>query len=291
MRRPVRAALVAALVLVLAGALWWYTRPAAVAHTPPAGAPAAGSCFQAAQRDTGAALPWAGHPAVPCAGPHTVELFLLGQVGDDLIRAVRGSTGADRAAATLVMYGEARRRCLAGAPRFLGGTWHDARLTVLANWVRPATDGFFGCSVAQARGPGAGELVSRSGSLRGAMGGPDRAALAVGCVRQNGDSLEYVECRDLHDGEYVGGYQLTPPAAPFQARAVVSAAQAGCTAAALSYLGLPTDAKREDLRAGYVGPTTAQAWLGSDQTFACYAMAARPLRGSIRGLGQRPLPR
>jgi hypothetical protein len=33
-----------------------------------------------------------------------------------------------------------------------------------------------------------------------------------------------------------------------------------------------------------------QAWVGSDQTFACYAMAAVPVRGSVRGLGTGPLP-
>jgi hypothetical protein len=57
------------------------------------------------------------------------------------------------------------------------------------------------------------------------------------------------------------------------------------------YLGLPAGADRPDLSAGYVGPTTAQTWLGSDQTFACYAVATDRLRGTIRSLGTRPLPR
>ena len=64
----------------------------------------------------------------------------------------------------------------------------------------------------------------------------------------------------------------------------------GCGQVALTYLGLPSTATRPDLKIGYVGPTTAETWLGSDQTFACYASADTPLRGTVRNLGTRPLP-
>ncbi len=65
----------------------------------------------------------------------------------------------------------------------------------------------------------------------------------------------------------------------------------GCGQVALTYLGLPADATRPDLKVGYVGPTSAETWLGSDQTFGCYASTDAALRGTIRNLGTRPLPR
>ena len=42
--------------------------------------------------------------------------------------------------------------------------------------------------------------------------------------------------------------------------------------------------------AAAVGPKTGSEWLGSDQTFACYLMSARPLKASVVKLGTGPLP-
>lgn len=290
MPRPARVALVVAVVvLAVAGGLWWFTRPDPVRHTPPAGAPRAGSCFRVDAGAARAALPWQGREA-SCSGPHTVELFRVGQVDDDLIRSARGAEGDRAARAKVAMYAQARRACLDGADRFLGGSWHGGRLTVLANWIRPAADGFYGCAVAATLDPGAATFATSTATLRGTMAGGEHAALAIGCVRARGDALRYVDCATVHDGEYVGGYTLTPPGAPFDAASVRKAAESGCTRVALDYLGLRADSVRRDLRPAYVGPVSAEAWIGSDQTFACYAMAAVPVRGSVRGLGTGALP-
>lgn len=291
MPRPARVALAVALVvLAVAGGVWWYNRPEPVRHTTPVGAPRAGTCYRVDAAAARAALPWTGHD-VPCTGPHTVELFAVGQVDDELIRAARDAEGDRAERATLAMYTQARRACLAGADRFLGGSWHGGRLTVLANWIKPAKDGFYGCAVAATLDPGAGTFATSPATLRGAMAGGAAAPMAIACVRQDGTVLRYVGCATRHDGEYVGSYTLTPPDAPFHDASVRAAAESGCTRVALDYLGLRPDAVRRDLRPGYVGPVTAEAWVGSDQTFACYAMAAVPVRGSLRGLGNAPLPR
>jgi len=101
---------------------------------------------------------------------------------------------------------------------------------------------------------------------------------------------DYVSCAAPHDAELAGTYTLTPPNAPFDETSVRKTANAGCTAVLRQYLGLPDGTGRPDLSVAYVGPTSPASWLGSDQTFACYARANVKLRGSIRSLGTRPLP-
>ncbi len=156
---------------------------------------------------------------------------------------------------------------------------------MIADWIQPAENGFFGCGMAQTADPAGQGLVSRTGSLKGAAGG-----LAIECVSRTGDSLAYTPCADPHDGEFVGIYTVTPLNAPFSQTGVADAANRGCGQAVLAYLGLPTTGSRADLRVGYVGPTTAETWLGSDQTFGCYALADVKVRGTIRSLDSRPLP-
>src|SRR2546421_9451 len=133
--------------------------------------------------------------------------------------------------------------------------------------------------------PGGDGFVTRTGSLAG-----QGKALAVGCVERDARTIRFASCDGTHTGEFVGTYIVTPSGAPFDQKAVDAAVTKGCGQVTLSYLGLPADATRPDLHIGYVGPTTQATWLGSDQTFACYASADAQLRGTVRGLGTRPLP-
>ncbi|HEY7174398.1 MAG TPA: hypothetical protein VH442_05725, partial [Micromonosporaceae bacterium] len=64
---------------------------------------------------------------------------------------------------------------------------------------------------------------------------------------------------------------------------------AGCAQLVDSFLGLGANQTRSDLRVSEVGPDSANLWVGSDQTFACYASATTPWVGSLKGLGTRPL--
>ena len=82
---------------------------------------------------------------------------------------------------------------------------------------------------------------------------------------------------------------ITPLDAPYDGAKVKQAAETGCAEVTGRYVKAP----RTDLRTAYVGPTSGADWLGSDQTFACYAMSTTPdrLKGSVKGLGTGPLPR
>ena len=171
---------------------------------------------------------------------------------------------------------------------------------MLANWVKPDGSGFFACGAAQTADPAATTFVERSGRLSRALAS-DGGRLGIECVSRagnppagsasGGSPMRYAGCAGAHYGEFIGTYTITPPQAPFDAAAVRAAATRGCGELLLRFLRLPAGSSRADLRAAYVGPTSAGAWLGSDQAFTCYAMAARPVRGSMRGLGQRQLPR
>ncbi|GAA2604759.1 hypothetical protein GCM10010399_39710 [Dactylosporangium fulvum] len=284
-----RVAFIAVVLVLLGGGASWilHDNGRAIPSTPSAGAPPVGSCWQIDAARTTAAFPWPGAP-VDCAGPHTVEVFHVGQVGMDLLHRLDDAEGEDVKLTENLLYAQARRACLVQGPMFLGGGWHEARVQILASWVKPSADGFFGCALAEVTGPTADEFVTRSGSLSGAL--KQESPLAIACVRRDGEQLRYVGCTEPHDGEYAGVYTITPPEAPFDETAVRSSTAKGCTTLGLKYLGLPEDGTRADLAPGSVGPKTASEWLGGDQAFTCYLMSAKPLKASVRGLGLAPLP-
>jgi Septum formation len=281
-----RLAAVAVLGLAVAGLVWWINRGTPIPTRPPASAPKVGACWAVTPSAAKGTLPWPGSP-VPCGAAHTAEVYHVGQVDHDLINRARDAKGDEAKVAQNLMYAEVRRACGGFASVYLGGDWHRDQVTLVANWIAPARDGFFGCALAQVTGPGGAVYVTRTGSLKGAG---DAGPLAIDCVARTGDTVRFASCTDVHSGEFVGAYRITPDNAPFDAKAVASAATKGCGQVALTYLGLPSDTTRPDLKIGYVGPTSAETWLGSDQTFDCYASADAPLRGTVRNLGTRPLP-
>ncbi|MFI5905892.1 septum formation family protein [Dactylosporangium sp. NPDC051541] len=281
-----RAAVIAVVVVLVGGGLYWmYQRGQGrdIPSSPSAGAPAAGTCYQVDANGAKAALPWDGD-AVDCGGSHTVELYHIGQVPQDLLHRLDDAKGDDVKVVQALLYAQARRVCVIEGPAYLDGDWHAARVQVVAAWIKPATDGFFGCGLAEVTGPAGDQFTPRTGTLKGALKNP--GALAAACIAD----LRYVQCTDSHDGEYAGVYTITPPEAPFDEAGVKSAATRGCTSVGLTYLGLPANADRADLSPAAVGPKTANDWLGSDQAFACYLMSAKPLKSTVHNLGTAPLP-
>jgi Septum formation len=275
-----RARLVVAVVVVLAVAgvaTWWFTRDKPVPSAMPSTAPTVGSCWRVDPGTVRNAFPWPGAP-LGCASLHTAEVYQRGQVDHVLIRTARKG-GTDGNAAKALMGAEVRRACESAASTYLGQEWRRLQVTVLANWVTPADDGFYACALAQTKDAAGAKPVDRSGVLKS-------ADLPITCV--NGG--DFSPCDQPHDAEFAGSFTLTPPNAPFDEASVKNTANNGCASILRNYLGLPEGTGRPDLSVGYVGPTTPATWLGSDQTFDCYGRANVKLRGSIRSLGTRPLP-
>lgn len=267
-------------------AVWWINRGEPIPSKPPAGAPPVGACFAVTPEQAQNTMPWPGG-ARACGSAHTAEVYRVGQVDHELISKARSAKGDEAKIAANLMLAEARRACTASASDYLGANWRAEQVTVLATWVTPWSDGFFGCALAQETGPAGDTYVTRTGSLKG-LG--TAGQLAIGCVVRAGNGVRFASCDDQHTGEFVGLYQVKPDNVPYDAKAVTDAVTRGCAQAALAYLGLPSTAQRTDLHVGYVGPSTAGDWLGSDQTFSCYASATTMMRGTIRDLGSRPLP-
>jgi hypothetical protein len=279
------------LVLLVAALVWWTHRPEPAKDKVTDKAPAVGSCWTVDLATARTNLPWQGS-AVNCRAAHTVEVVQVAQVDHALIEKSRSAEGDEKKITDNLMYAEARRACGIAASTYLGSSWHRAQVTVLADWIKPASDGFFGCALAQTSDPGGQRVVTTDRSFRGLLAGDGVTPLDISCVSRGAPAggLTYTPCAKQHDGEFVGVYSVTPANAPFDQTGVTNTVTGGCAALVLSYLGLAKDANRTDLSVGYVGPTSAATWLGSDQTFACYVMAAVKLRGSIRSLGTRPLP-
>ncbi|MET7420333.1 septum formation family protein [Dactylosporangium sp. NPDC005555] len=277
-----RVLLIVGVLALLGGGAYWLLRDGdrKIPDTAPAAAPKVGSCWKVDAAGVKAAFPWAGGP-VDCAAAHTVEVFHVGQAGKDLLHRLDDAEGEDIKITQNLLYAQARRACVVEGTAFLGGNWHESRIQILASWIAPATDGFFGCAVAPVTGPAGDEFTAREGSL--AKAGP---TLPIACI----SSLKYVECTAPHDGEYSGSYSIAPMDAPYDETAVRNASAKGCTTVGLRYLGLSETGDRADLSSAAVGPKTGSDWLGSDQTFACYLMSAKPLKASIAKLGAGPLP-
>jgi hypothetical protein len=273
------------LAAAVAAGAYWLSRPEKVSAARPEAAPAVGSCWNVDEKGAAGAFPWPGAP-VACTARHTAEVFLVGQVDRELTAKATSAKGTDAKVAQNLMYAQARRGCLAVAPKYLGGDWHSSRVQVVADWISPARSGFFGCAVVEAAAPGSKRFVPRTAGLRNAL---QSGGLQIACVaRDGGGEMAYAPCEQPHDGEFTGSYTITPPDAPFDAEKVRAAATSGCVQAVTGYVG----AARTDLRAGYVGPTSSSDWLGSDQTYACYALVtgAEKLRGSVNGIATGPLP-
>src|SRR5690348_15975097 len=106
------------LVAAVAGTAWWLSRPAAAGRTPPKGAPAVGSCWNVPENVAATPFPWPGK-AVGCGAAHTVEVFKVGQVAQELVTKAAQAKGTEAKVVEQLMSAEARRDCLTGAAGYL----------------------------------------------------------------------------------------------------------------------------------------------------------------------------
>jgi hypothetical protein len=284
-RRLLPVAIAVVILAVISVALWWFNRSAAVPTAAPSNTPAVGSCWNLDVRTATGRAPWDGKP-VPCNAPHTIEVFYTGAVDRKLARNQRNAKGQSKQLNTLLMAGEARYGCTAKAQQFLGDSPRGEQVAVLPDFMKPTDDGFYVCAMAQSTSPNNEAYVTRTSSLAGAA-----RSLVIECVSSAADgSLAYVSCKRPHDSEYAGTYQVTPLNAPYNGTALQTAVPNGCKAIVDAFMGLAKGVERSDVSSAYVGPTSSDTWLGSDQSFACYAHTAAQITGTLEGLGARPLP-
>jgi Septum formation len=308
-RRLLPPAIAVVVVAIVGSVLWLANRSTPIPTTIPKTAPAVRSCWNVDAARIGTQLPWLGSPVV-CTAAHTAEIVSVGQVDQRLVRTAQKATGQDATVNSFVMATGARAACLDKVGSYVGGAWRGAQLTVYPDFVAPAKDGFFACVIAQVADPGGQRLVTRTASLAGALSGPGAPSLRIDCVRDassgvsDGPSsasvppssspsagLSFVECGQPHTSEFVGLYTVTPANAPYNGTEIQKAITTGCQQLVDSFVGVTAGQTRSDLHVSEVGPDSANLWAGSDQTFACYASAATPWSGSLKGIGTRALQR
>ncbi|GII22901.1 septum formation family protein [Planosporangium mesophilum] len=240
-------------------------------------------------------------PVVPadCSDSHTLEVVYVGRFG--AAASAAGDPPARDSDDSRAAYAE----CDRAARDYLGGDWHDGRLFLHYSPPTNSTwDGgsrFFSCSLVELASM-QGEVRGRSGSLKGALSG-DRP-LAMRCFNEVGtkdadgfynpvDDALPVDCGIAHSAEYAGTYHPPDLIYPVTDKALDRMRFDGCDQVVAGFLGMPLNAldARPDITSLAWGPDKNQWQLG-DRSVTCLVTVSTKhlVRGSLKQLGQRPLP-
>jgi len=224
--------------------------------------------------------------SIECDRPHTFEVYHRGQFtgADAELDSAQAASDSVQVLAT----------CVRAAREFLGGDHTEARVTL--DIIVPTERGWragerwYACVMAETTGS-EGRTVDRTGHLRDGLRGDQPMRIACVDVTATADvvkSVDYIRCDYLHAGEFVGADPVPDASDP------KTVARDACTRRAASYLGLaPTQLPaRTDLTVFWTLPGE-QGWSVGDHSVACYLAEKgyQPvIRGSVKGIGARPLP-
>jgi hypothetical protein len=219
---------------------------------------------------------------VPCARPHLAETAVLA----DLTGVAAGSSAEAN-------QGRAYRECSQRVTAFLGGDWRTGWLVVQP--VLPSQQAWeggarwFRCDVAETS-PADGDLVRRSGSLKGALKGAGKVRMTCAnptIVSEQVTGMRAMPCAGKHTSEFVGIF-LTRKSS---AAALTSAElQKGCHAAIAKFTGIPNDGSIKN-RVGWLGfPPDTTSWKLGDRAIRCFLwLNGEKMTGSYRNAGTRKL--
>ncbi|MGY0236605.1 septum formation family protein [Longispora urticae] len=244
--------------------------------------PRAGTCRNSSEAGTATGFPetFGGRYAM-CTGPHEVETYFVGRVSGSLSAAE-----ADK---------EIGETCRAEADKFLGGpllTGKVATTSYLEENASHLAKRWFSCDIAEVGSAAATTLVSRTGSLRGALVGT--GPVVIGCANMTTDDFVFlVDCATPHTAELAGLYTLREEVVPADDDARDRAVAPGCQKTVTDFLGWdqPTFEDSELIESTFWGPTAGKVREG-DRVFQCFVttLGDRKLMGSVRALGSRKVP-
>jgi hypothetical protein len=237
---------------------------------------------------------------VGCAASHVLEVVYVGRF-TGTAEAATSAPAADSEAARAAF-----AECDTAARRYLGDDWRTGNLQLrystptVAKWEGGAR--YFSCSLFETQNPD-GDVRTRTGSVKGGLSG-DRP-LAMRCFNQVGtgdargfytniSDVSRVDCDQPHTAEYAG--TVYPPNRPYPAtdEEMDRVRFGGCDEVVASFLSLSATAftRRRDVSYLAWSPDKDK-WALGDRTFPCLVTvsSATPVRGSLKLLGGRPLPR
>ena len=247
--------------------------------------PAATGCFDRLEPTA----PLVEYAPFACTDRHVAETF---HVGDLTGPAAAGTANQGKISTALRT---AAAACAQRADTFVGGPWRSGQLRLQP--VLPGADGWdagarwFRCDIAQID-IGTGDVVSRTGSLRGALSGA--APLKLRCFDPTVDdgrvrTVKPIPCDRDHSAEFTGLW--SPPAVAFDDLWGDPRMADGCRSVIAAYTGIPDD---DDLqfRVGWLGfaPTRAEWDLGLRPVQCFLWLDGQAMKGSYRNAGPGKLP-
>jgi hypothetical protein len=293
---------VGAVLVVAAFALVGCGRPDGVdgnltnnwAAMPNPGPPAVGACYDMIV-PTPAYLLTAYRlgQAIPCDGPHDTETIYIGQFSGAVADRETPPDERDDDAA------QAYVQCAKAASDYLGEDWHQGRVELLLDLPleRAWTDGrrYFRCDLIEQQS-NAGKVIRRTGRLRDGLRGT--RPLAYGCGQRidptasgGYDDLKTASCTDPHDLEYVGTVQMPDGVYPEPGSTSTATAARLCEERVAAFIGISAatlDGRRDiDWSIWWF---SRESWALGDRTAECFLSVDRPVRISLRGFGNAPLP-
>jgi len=234
----------------------------------------------------------AAYAPVDCAATHLTETVHVGTFTGDAAQGDSPWRPGSR------QYRTAFDDCGDKADAFLGGDWLGARLSI--NLVLPPAEAWSGgsrwyrCDLAEVRSLDDTSMVSREGSLAGALAKP--SPLRYGCFNprtKDGvvEEMVPVACDKPHRSEFVGIW--TAPDSSYQAfiEGDEKAVHRGCQRLIAAYAKVPNDGDIQ-YRTGtiYFSPT-APEWEQGNRGVKCFSWdSTRTLNRSIKGGGPKLLP-
>ncbi len=216
---------------------------------------------------------------VACGGPHLAETAVIADLPAG--GAVKAQTG------------RAFRECSARVTNFLGADWRTGWLVLQpvlpseAAWQGGAR--WYRCDLVETS-PVDGELVRRSGSLKGALSGSGKLRMTCANPKVEGErvtAMRPITCAGKHTSEYAGFFLSKRTAAADLTSAEM---QKGCDATIAKFAGIPNDGSVRN-RVGWLGfPPDDTSWKLGDRAIRCFMwLNGEQMTGSYQNAGTRKL--
>ncbi|MEV4508487.1 septum formation family protein [Dactylosporangium sp. NPDC049525] len=237
---------------------------------------------------------------IECDRGHTLEVVLIGTVEGNAAQATEPPAPGSEA------FQAAYTACGAAVKDYVGGEWHDGMLGVNVQLPTrtPWTGGLrsYVCSTF-ALSSAYGVMSFSTGSLKGAMAGD--APKAMRCMEVNGtkasdgwwdklNALTPIDCAQPHEGEFAGTVEVGTAGGAMPAADVLRKSTLDrCWTLGAKFVGL-TESQfdaRTEFGVSWDGIDKFQ-WDAGDHHVRCFVLTGpgKKTRGTIKGLGKKPLP-
>ncbi len=245
--------------------------------------PAASACYDTGFVDT----PSLDDEPVECADQHLLETVYVGAFAD------RATPPADGSPERRAAYAD----CLAAAADFLGGDWRSGRLWLgIGTPSESAWSGgarWYRCDLWEYKDRDQPEDVPRTGTLKGALRGPNPLAYACYLATIKDDKVDTmvpVDCTKPHNAEFAGVYVAPDVTYPATGKERDDLAFNGCRPVVAAYVNVPNDGRFYHRTGLITSLYSAEEWAQGNRGIRCHLWLDRTATRSMKGVGTAGLP-